>query len=225
MDTSDRDAISALSTWYRGQLSAALEAGRQTEAQLVVREALDAGLSPQVVYDEMIAPAMHEIGRKWEGGELTVAQEHLATSISYGLVALVAELRRASDERRREEVVLAGVEGERHVMGLRMAGDLLEGAGFQVVFLGDDVPTDDLLDFLTARSAALCALTATMPHTRERLASTVRLIEDLLPRTGILVGGQAAARLAPLGPTTAAVDDVASVVEVADGLLQGAALN
>ena len=225
MDTSDRDAISALSAWYRGQLTAALEAGRQSEAQLVVREALDAGLSPEVVYDEIIALAMHEIGRKWERGELNVAQEHLATSISQGLIALVAELHRVEDARRREEVVLAAVEGERHVMGLRMAGDLLQAAGFQVIFLGEDVPTDDLLDFLTDRSVALCALSATMPHTRDRLASTIRLLNDLLPRTRVLVGGQAAGRLAPLGPTTAAVDDVGSVVEIADGLLQTAALN
>src|SRR5688572_9210171 len=120
MDSHDRDAITGLSGWYRGRLSAALEAGRQSDAQWVIREAVDAGLTPQVIYDEVIAVAMREIGRKWEVGELSVAQEHLATSISYGLIALVAELRRVEEQRTRGEVVLAAIEGERHVMGLRM---------------------------------------------------------------------------------------------------------
>jgi methanogenic corrinoid protein MtbC1 len=106
-----------------------------------------------------------------------------------------------------------------------MAGDVLEGAGFPVFFLGADVPTDDLLELLDRRAVSVCGLTATMPEARVELAAAARLIADLLPHVRVLAGGQAAAGLAVLGPLAQTVEDVGAVVETADALLQAAALN
>src|SRR5687767_1046800 len=107
MEDGDARATGALAEWYRVQLSAALDAGSRPAAERVVREALEAGLTARAIYDDVIAVAMREIGAKWEAGEITVADEHLATSISFGLVALVSELNRVADRRRDEHVVLA----------------------------------------------------------------------------------------------------------------------
>lgn len=225
MDAADRHAVEALAAWFRRQLSVALEAGKRGEAERIVREAVDARLPKHTIYDDVIAVAMQEIGRKWESGEITVAEEHLATSISYGLLALVSELSRVEQARRDEPVLFAAVEGERHVLGLQMAADVLEGAGFPVWFLGADLPTDSLLDIVTRRPPSICALSATMPESREPLIETIRLIEDLAPGVPVLIGGEASIGLAPIGPTMTACDDVGSAVEAADGLLRRAALN
>jgi methanogenic corrinoid protein MtbC1 len=225
VDAADRHAIGALAAWFRRQLSEALESGTRREAERVIREAVDAGLPKQAIYDDVIAVAMHQIGAKWEAGEISVAEEHLATSISYGLVALLAELARVEEERRNELVVMSAVEGERHVMGLQMAADVLEGGGFPVLFLGADVPTGTLLEFVEQRAPSVCALSATMPHVRENLSSTVALLEDIFPGVRVLIGGEASRGLAPFGPTTAVVEDVASAVETVDGLVRAAALN
>ena len=225
MDAADRQAIGALAAWFRQQLSEALENGNRREAERVIREAVDAGLPKQTIYDDVIAVAMHRIGARWEAGELSIAEEHLATAISYGLLALLAELTRVEQERRNELVVMSTVEGERHVMGLQMAADVLEGGGFPVLFLGADLPTGTLLELIERRRPSVCALSATMPHVRENLIATVALIEDLIPTVRVLVGGEASRGLAPFGPTTATIEDVASVVEAVDGLVRAAALN
>lgn len=225
MDAADGQAITALAAWLRRQLCAALEAGSRIEAEQVIREAVDARLPTETIYSDVIAQAMYEIGSRWEAGEISVADEHLATSISYGLLALLAELTRVQDVRRREHVVLAAVEGEQHVMGLRMAGDVLEGAGFPVWFLGANVPTDALLELLERRSVSICGLTATMPEARVELVGATRLIADLMPHVRVIAGGQAAAGLTVLGPLAETVEDVGAVVETADGLLQAAGLN
>src|SRR3712207_6385574 len=106
MNDRDARATGALADWFRQQLGTALEAGSRPAAERVVREALDAGLEAQTIYDDVIAVAMRGIGDKWERGELTVADEHLATTITFGLVALVSELSRAARQRRSENVVL-----------------------------------------------------------------------------------------------------------------------
>ena len=69
-----------------------------------------------------------------------VADEHLATGIAErSLVRLLDQLR-SSPSAGREKVLLAAPEGERHVVGLRMIADVLDGAGFEVLYLGQDVP-------------------------------------------------------------------------------------
>ena len=87
---------------------------------------------------------MRHIGDLWHRGEITVADEHLATDISYRVLALQREAFRVADRRTRERVMLAAVEGERHVLGLEMAGALLRHEGFDVRMLGADLPIDSL---------------------------------------------------------------------------------
>jgi methanogenic corrinoid protein MtbC1 len=106
-----------------------------------------------------------------------------------------------------------------------MAADLLEGAGFQVFFLGADVPTEALIDLLRRRDVSVCGLSATMPESIERLAATARRIREETPVLHVLAGGQGAVASPMADPTTATVADVTTVVEAADGLLQSASLN
>ena len=63
--------------------------------------------------------------------EVTVADEHVATVLSYRALLPLQEPLQIAPPRSRERVVLAAVEGQAHVLGLRMVADVLEGAGFR----------------------------------------------------------------------------------------------
>jgi len=62
--------------------AAALLRGDEVAAELVIREALEARLSAAEIDDEIIAPALWFVGELWERGEISVADEHIATEIS-----------------------------------------------------------------------------------------------------------------------------------------------
>ena len=90
--------------WPRSQtlrraFSDALVAGDESAAETAVRAALRLGLSPGQIDVELIAPALWLVGELWERGEITVADEHLATEITVRVLVLQRELMRA--ERRR----------------------------------------------------------------------------------------------------------------------------
>ena len=87
----------------------------------------------------------------------------------------------------REKVLLAAVEGERHVIGLRMVADLLDGAGYRVLFLGADVPTDALVAAIGSHDPVVTALGCTLegPALVEALAAIATA--DLPTR--VLLGG------------------------------------
>ena len=119
-----------------------LRVGDGAAAERIVDDALAAGMAPAAIQSLVITPAMIRVGELWESRAIGVADEHLASSISQrALIRLFARLSAGpARPRSRERVLLAAVDGQRHVLGLRMVADVLEDAGFDVLDLGESVP-------------------------------------------------------------------------------------
>jgi diguanylate cyclase (GGDEF)-like protein/PAS domain S-box-containing protein len=167
-----------------------MRTGDPATAIAVIDDALRHKLSAAAVQSQVIAPAMREIGELWERGGLTVAQEHLATALSHqALTRLYPGLIRQST-RQGDTVVVAGVHGEHHVLGLRMVADVFDGAGYDVRFLGPDVPESSLLTWVQEHEPAVVALGVTMPLGAAALARQLQTLSDLAPGVQLVIGGQ-----------------------------------
>ncbi|MGN6259038.1 MAG: cobalamin B12-binding domain-containing protein [Solirubrobacterales bacterium] len=209
-DNSARNATghqaAKLSRTYLETLRAADAAG----AYQVASRALAEGMSLAALYQEVITPAMYELGRLWEKGVVTVADEHLATALTHRVLgalrppAFLDQPFEAESEKPR--AMLAAVQGEQHALGLRMAADLLEDAGYQTIYLGADVPTAALMQVIKALSPDLLGLSATMPESASVLEEALTNVRSEHPELNLLVGGQASASpwVGEVGP----VDDL-----------------
>jgi MerR family transcriptional regulator, light-induced transcriptional regulator len=177
----------------------AVRAADASGAYRIASSALAQGITMPELYQRVITPALHEIGRLWEKGALTVADEHMATALTHRVLASlrppiqVEAFAGKQDAPAGKRALLAAVEGEQHALGLRMAADVLEEAGFHTIYLGADVPTDALLQAIASLSPDLVALSATMPELAPRLEEVAEIVCKAHPRVGLLVGGQAAA--------------------------------
>jgi diguanylate cyclase (GGDEF)-like protein/PAS domain S-box-containing protein len=167
-----------------------LRVGDPHAAAVVIDDAQAQGLSSVEIHSRVIAPAMWAIGELWEQGNMTVAEEHLATAVSHHLLARVYPGLLRSRQRRGDTIVMAAVAGERHVLGLRMAADVLEGAGFDVRLLGADLPENSLLAWVSEHRPAAVALGLTMPEGAAILARQLHALRDCDPETLLIVGGQ-----------------------------------
>jgi MerR family transcriptional regulator, light-induced transcriptional regulator len=189
----DRSAV-RLSRLYLDAVRAADAPG----AFRIAAGALASGMTIPELYQRVIAPAMHEVGELWSKGALTVADEHLATALTHRVLAALRPpvwvgVGGESDSGiAKGRVMLAAVEGEQHVLGLRMAADVLEDAGFETIYLGADVPVGALLQALDSLSPDLLALSATMPELGPELDQVAAAVGRTHPRLGLLIGGQAA---------------------------------
>lgn len=172
-------------------VAAQLAGDRQEALRLVLEDGIAAGIAAPDIELHVIEPAQHDIGRLWEENRISVAQEHLATAISQlALAHLYRHLPRAEPLGR--DVVVACVEGELHDMGARVAADLLECAGYDVQYLGANVPTDALVALVREREPDLVALSATMAHHLPSLRRTLdRLCETMGGDYPVAVGGGA----------------------------------
>jgi MerR family transcriptional regulator, light-induced transcriptional regulator len=196
----EREAVGTATRLSRLYLEA-LRAGDGPGAYRVVARAMREGMSIPELYEQVIAPAMHEIGALWETGALTVADEHLATELTNRVLAALrpAPAIEVGMERARagtgSRALLAAVEGERHALGLRMAADILEENGFETIYLGADVPTDALLQAVTVTEPELVVLAATMPELAPRLEEVAAAVRETRSESEVLIGGQAASLL------------------------------
>ncbi|MDX6635481.1 MAG: hypothetical protein QOF06_1684 [Solirubrobacterales bacterium] len=176
-----------LSHTYQDALTVADGGG----AGRVARQALGEGMGVAGLYQRVIAPAMWRIGELWSRGEISVADEHLATALTHQVMAGVYGPS-LGHKSRPGRILMAGVEGEQHALGLRMAADVVELAGYETIYLGADVPTDDLLQAVAARAPDLVGLSATMPGSIPALDRAIAKIQHLDPSLVVLFGGQGA---------------------------------
>ncbi|RKH55784.1 cobalamin B12-binding domain-containing protein [Corallococcus aberystwythensis] len=180
----------AIDTLRERYLAAQLSGNRQEALRLLVDEGLLCGVPLQELHLEVIQAAQYEIGRLWQENTISVAQEHLATAISqYVLAHLYRHLPR--DPSNGKVVMMACVEGELHEVGARMASDFLEMAGFDVRFLGANVPADHLARMVRETPPNLLALSVTMPFHMPQVREAVRKAREVSPSLPIAVGGLA----------------------------------
>ena len=156
-------------------------------ARSLITNALEAGIHPESLYLDVLAPALYEIGLRWERDELGIAAEHLASSVTESAMAeLAGRMRR--DSPARGPAVVACVGEELHRIGSRVVADFLEGAGWDVEHLGAMVPVEHLV--AAARGASLVALSITLPSRLPELVGACRELKKLDPAPFVAAGGQ-----------------------------------
>jgi MerR family transcriptional regulator, light-induced transcriptional regulator len=218
----DRDAVKErLGHAY----AEAILSGDEVAAEVAIREAMDASLTSAEIDDEIIAPALWFVGELWERGEITVADEHLATEISMRVLALQHEALRLELSRATHLIMLAAPAGERHVVALGMIANLLREAGYRVVMLGGDVPEPALAASASRYRPAVICLSATMPGGDDKLIVAMHEAQRAWPDARFVVGGSALTSRVRGRPGIEVCERVPEAVDAVDALVKRADQN
>jgi methanogenic corrinoid protein MtbC1 len=141
-------------------------------------------------YIHYLQPVMYKIGKLWEENEISVAHEHLATSTTSRLMASLYPEFVMSDQNK-GKVVIASTSFEEHQIGIRMVADLLEKNGWDVDFLGANIPVEEVMRLISEQDPFIVAFSLTMSYHLENLVKLIDLIRLSKPKTKIMVGGYA----------------------------------
>lgn len=155
-----------------------------------LRLALEArgALQPAVEFlESTIRPFMEDIGRRWQNGSLEVRHEHFATATVTEVLAALR--RRHPPAAGAPHVATAMLPGDRHQMGMVMAGMVFAAAGWNVVDLGPDTPARQLVAL--AEEAGLDAVAISRSATAPPAAlQELRVLgRELRPGTRLILGG------------------------------------
>ena len=168
----------------------ALLDAKPREAQALVLDNISSAAEVPVWWQEVVAPALHRIGRLWAIAEIDEAQEHIATAIAHRVMAS-AFPRLPRPAPRNQTVAVVVSPGEIHDIGASMVRDTLELAGFDVLFTGASTPADTVVP-LVANNDVVCTLVSTtLAPNLTGTSSLIRNLTDARTPTPVIVGGQA----------------------------------
>jgi len=165
----------------------ALRAADRVTAESAARQLLSTGTTLLELY-ELLTDTMQDVGRCWERGEMSVADEHQATAAA---AYVVDRLRGAPPPAGRGTVVLTSLEGERHTLGLAVLAHLFEAAHFRAVDAGD-LPIDEIVGLANRQPSLRAVLvSAHLPVDLSRMRAAVRTLRQEVPDATVVVGGPA----------------------------------
>jgi len=157
----------------------------------MVEQYINEGNDLTTLYLQIIQPCLYEIGRLWEGGHVSVAQEHLATAI-VSRVMLAGITQSVSDYGMGKAVIVCAP-NELHELGARMVADLLERDGWQVDFLSANLPASELVKYLQSYPPHFVGISTTIPSNLDSAMESIEAIrqDSVLKNLKIMVGGPA----------------------------------
>lgn len=174
---------------------ASLKTGDKLTSRRIILGLLRDGMDSQSIYRKFLTPTLEKTGDLWEAGKLAVWQEHLISETITNHLALMKGARRQEAlVPKRILCLLPGAEA--HMIGLRMMGDLLEEKGHQVHFLGNYLPTNNVLQAIDSLLPDFVLLSVTMDS---NLDSAKVLIDSIRQHASqekptIIIGGKAVDR-------------------------------
>lgn len=177
----------------RARFLLAILAGDVRAARGVMDAAREGGADEDAIAIAVVRPALYEVGVRWAGAEIGVADEHVASATAAIALEHLAE-GHPPIEGDRPVAVVACVEGELHALGARVIADALERAGWQTLFCGASTPAEDLAALAAERGAKLVALSVARRSELPVTARTIAMLRALESPPLVIVGGQACIR-------------------------------
>ena len=139
----------------------------------------------------VILPLLRLLGERWEAGTLSPAQEHMVSAVVRSILGNT--LRAIGRPEAPLKVLFATPSGERHELGLLCAAILAASAGYGVLYLGPEVPADDIARAASVSGARLVVLGATTHNAITRAEG--RNLGKALQHVDLWIGGPQAVRL------------------------------
>jgi len=148
-----------------------LKCGQSSKVAELVEEALDNGLSYDVILNKGLFAGMEVVGDLFKEEEIYIPEVIMAAkAMEAGQKVLEPLMAGAGGGKKIGKVILGTVKGDVHNLGKNLVGMMLRGTGFEVTDLGEDVPAEKFVDVAISEKAQIVGmsalLTTTMPHMR-----------------------------------------------------------
>ncbi len=173
------------------QLYEAVLDGNSKAAATVTKDALAAGADPMDLVTAHMIPAMAEVGRRFESEEYFVPELLLSARAMKASLEFIRPLLAERGAQPVGRVVIGTVKGDLHDIGKNLVASMLEGAGFEVIDLGTDVPPERFVETAKTSNADIVALSALLTVTMPSMRGVVEALTNagLRGRVKVMVGG------------------------------------
>jgi len=202
------------------RLRKALVRGDTAEAEAAASVLLDSGMQPERIIEECLAPAMDKLGSLYSAKKIFLPHLIAGAEAARALMALLKPRMQVMGKESHGTIVLATVKGDIHDIGKNLVSLFLSNAGFNVIDLGKDIPSETIVEAVRVNNAGAVGLSALMSSTASRMEEVLQLLQKNNLMVPVLVGGAVVTKefAAQIGAFFAA--DAYSAVEAARKMLK-----
>jgi len=173
------------------ELFDAIVCGDAAAARSITEQALSKSTDPLRLVNDCMAPAMDEVGRRFECSEYFVPELLLSARAMKSAMELVRPLLTARGDDPIGRVVVGTVRGDLHDIGKNLVAAMLEGGGFEVFDLGVNVTPEKFITKVREKEANIVAMSALLTTTMVAMKTTIDafVAAGLRDKVKVLVGG------------------------------------
>ncbi|MBI3163075.1 MAG: corrinoid protein [Anaerolineales bacterium] len=156
-----------------------------------VTAALEAGLDPNAILNDGMIAAMREVGVRFEAGEYYVPEMLIAArAMQSGMTLLKPHLQK-TEQKSNGRVLMGTVKGDLHDIGKNLVGLMLEGAGYEIIDLGVDVPAEEFVKKAMELKPDIIGMSALLTTTMASMKTTLDALDaaGLRRNIKVIIGG------------------------------------
>lgn len=141
--------------------------------------------------DEVVQPLITQVGSEWHAGRLRISEEHLATATIRSFIGRLLETDRPNATA--PTIIVTTPTGQQHEIGALLAAASASAWGWRVVYLGPQLPAEEICSAAQRHGARAVGLSIVFPDNDPMLPDEMqRISQGLGPQTDLLVGGRVA---------------------------------
>lgn len=173
------------------EISIQLQAGKAKIVKELVQQAIDEGISAEVILNEGLMAGMNIVGEKFKNNEVFVPEVLVAARAMNQGAALLKPLLAAEGVSATGKVCIGTVHGDLHDIGKNIVKMMLEGKGFEVIDLGTDVTAETFVKTAAEENCQIICLSALLTTTMSVMRDVVVAAEEagIRDKVKIMIGG------------------------------------
>ena len=163
--------------------------------QRIVKDALDAGISPENLVSDGLRRGLQIVGEKYQAGEFFLAELIMAGEVMKEAMTLIEPHFRGSGMEPIGRIAIGTVAGDIHDIGKNIVIALLKAAGFEVTDLGVDVPVSGFVEQarkeLSGRGRCILGMSALLSVTTPEMENVIKELRKAQIRDSarVIIGG------------------------------------
>ena len=143
------------------------------------------------IIEESITPILEELGQQWQQGNIRAYHEHLATAVIRKFLA--DQIAKISITPHAPSIIVTTPIGQLHELGALIASFIAVHQGWQVVYLGANLPAEDIAAAALEKNIKFVILSIIYPANDPKLYTEILQLSDYLKgKTKLIIGGRAA---------------------------------
>ena len=168
-------------TEFADQLSAALAGGLKDEAVQATENALEAGVNPLALIQQVVVPTLTNVGQRFEDLEIFLPELIAAGEAGNACSKVIEDALTSSGQQVESKgvIVLGTVKGDIHDIGKNIVASLFKAHGYKVIDVGKDVSAARFIETAEENRADVIAASALMSITRAGCREIADLLSEL----------------------------------------------